>query len=132
MNWMDGSMMDGLQLVAKNLSFLISSMAPKTCAFFDLQTCLGKRYWLSRPPPLRDNMPHGLLSRTLLRFVSSALSHKMFFFCPNLRCKVIEPMVKSQYLVRFRVQKKKQNGFKIWVVSKRSLVPKIGPAPALA
>ena len=84
MNWMDGSMMDGLQLVAKYLSFLISSMAPKPGTFFDLQTCLGKRYWLSRPPPLRDNVPHGLLSPTLLRFVSSALSHKMFFFLAKL------------------------------------------------
>ena len=56
-------------------------------------------------------MPHGLLSPTLLRFVSSALSHKMFFFWPNLRCKVIEPMVKSRYLVRFPVQKKEPKRF---------------------
>ena len=56
-------------------------------------------------------MPQGLLSPTLLRFVSSALSHKMFFFWPNLRCKVIEPMVKSRYLVRFPLQKKQPKRF---------------------
>ena len=54
--------MYGLELVAKYLPFLVSSMAPKTSTFFGLKTCLGKRYWLSRPPPLRDNVPHGLFS----------------------------------------------------------------------
>ena len=58
----------------------------------------------------------------------------MHFFWPNLRCKVIEQMVKSHYLVEFPAQKKGTKMVPIWVVSKRILlfngqkkVPKIGP-----
>ena len=65
----------------------------------------------SRPPPLRDNVPHGLLSPTLLRLFHLHSATKCFFFWPNLRCKVVEPMVKSRYLVRFPVQKKESKRF---------------------
>ena len=41
----------------------------------------------------------------------SALSHKMHFFWPSLRCKVIEQMVKSRYLVEFPAQKKEPKWF---------------------
>jgi len=35
----------------------------------------------------------------------------MHFFWPNLRCKVIEQMVKSRYLVEFPAQKKEPKWF---------------------
>ena len=63
-------------------------MAPKTNTFFDLKTCLGKSYRHSRPPPLRHNVPHRLLS-----------------------AKVIDQMVKSRYLVDFPAQKKEPKWF---------------------
>jgi len=55
--------------------------------------------------------PTAFLAPTLLRLASSALSRKMHFFWPNLRCKVIEPMAKSRYLVRFPAQKKEPKWF---------------------
>ena len=39
------------------------------------------------------------------------VSHKMHFFWPNLRCEVIEQMVKSHYLVEFPAQKKEPKWF---------------------
>ena len=55
----------------------------------------------------------------------------MHFFWPSLRCKVIEQMVKSRYLVGVPGPKKRnQNGSKIWVVSRRILLaqwPKKSP-----
>ena len=43
-------------------------------------------------------LPPTLTAKTL---VLSAFNHKMHFFWPNLRCKVIKQMVKSRYLVEF-------------------------------
>ena len=80
--------------------------------------------------------PTAFLAPTLLRFVSSALSHKVGFFWPNLRCKVIEKVVPwscsrpkkkepkwFQNLGRFKKNSSAQRPKK---------VPKIGPAPGLA
>ena len=63
--------------------------------------------------------PTAFLAPTLLRFVSSAFSHKVGFFWPNLRCKVIEKVVPWSCS---RPKKKNQNGSKIWAVSKRILL----------
>ena len=62
---------------------------------------------------LFDTMcPTAFLAPTLTaELVSSALSHKMHFFWPSLRCKVIEQMVKSRYLVEFPAQKKEPKWF---------------------
>ena len=65
--------------------------------------------------------------------------HKMHFFWPSLRCKVIEQMAKSRYLVEFPAQKKEPKWFqnlgrfqKNSSCSVEKKVPKIGPGPALA
>ena len=56
--------------------------------------------------------PTAFLAPTLTaELVSSALSHKMHFFWPSLRCKVIEQMAKSRYLVEFPAQKKEPKWF---------------------
>ena len=88
----------------------------------------------SRPP--QTMCPTAFLSPTLQRLVSSALSHTMRFFWPNLRCKVIQPMAKSRCLVKFPAKKKRfQN---LGPFKKNSSIhwpkknPKIGPGPALA
>ena len=44
----------------------------------------------------------------------------MHFFWPNLRCKVIEKMVKSRYLVEFPAQKRNQNDSKTGRFKKNS------------
>ena len=63
----------------------------------------------------------------------------MHFFWPNLRCKVIEQMVKSRYLVEFPAQKKEPKWFQnLGRFKKNSSAqwpnkgPKIGPGLALA
>ena len=139
MNWMDGSLMYGLELVAKYLPFLISSMAPKTSTFFGLKTCLGKRYWLSRPPPLRDNVPHGLFSAHSAKTCFICTQPQNAFFLAKLALKGNRANGKKSLPGRVPGPKKRnQNGSKIWAVSKRILllsgpkkVPKIGPGPAL-
>ena len=62
---------------------------------------------------LFDTMcPTAFLAPTLTtKTCLSALSHKMHFFWPSLRCKVIEQMVKSRYLVEFPAQKKEPKWF---------------------
>ena len=56
--------------------------------------------------------PTAFLAPTLTaKTCLSALSHKMHFFWPSLRCKVIEQMVKSRYLVEFPAQKKEPKWF---------------------
>ena len=69
-----------------------------------------------RPPTVGHHFfetmcPTVFLAPTLLRFVSSALSHKVRFFWPNLRCKEIEPMAKSRSLVMFPAPKKEPKWF---------------------
>ena len=65
-----------------------------------------------RPAPLRTMCPTAFLAPTLTaKTCLSALSHKMHFFWPSLRCKVIEQMVKSRYLVEFPAQKKEPKWF---------------------
>ena len=63
----------------------------------------------------------------------------MHFFWPNLRCEVIQQMVKSHYLVEFPAQKKEPKWFQNLGRFKKNSsaqwpkkVPKIGPGPALA
>ena len=79
---------------------------------------LGKRatiIWVRRTvgQHLFDTMcPTAFLAPTLTaKTCLSALSQKMHFFWSSLRCKVIEQMVKSRYLVEFPAQKKEPKWF---------------------
>ena len=103
--------------------------------------CMNRsgRLGYCRPPPLRDNVPHGLLSPTLLRFVSSALSHKMFFFLAKLALQGNRANGEKSLPGAVPGPKKrtktvpKSGSFQTEVFcSVAKKVPKIGPAPALA